>query len=194
MDRVHPDKTAFDAVYNKIILEEIKIYQQRFIGCIELIPNYKDEIWDRYAELNQFCKNNYMKCSYGKLDRHKVSASYLIAIASVKPMRFVKRSNDKRIPLAVNETLAITVGLSVLRAFIIDKINEDVNFTDEEKKKRVRLVDNGIKLPDSEDVGHGNYVSNFSSELYFNIRDGNISILSVAHELYLLELLTMHAG
>ena len=48
-------------------------------------------------------------------------------------------------------------------------------------------------MPDNSLVNHGQYLDNFASELYFSISEGNINILSVAHELYLLEVITRMA-
>lgn len=39
-------------------------------------------------------------------------------------------------------------------------------------------------------VNHGIYIQNYANELRFNVLEGNISILSLAHELYLLEVIT----
>ena len=48
--------------------------------------------------------------------------------------------------------------------------------------------DNGLLIPDS--VNHGDYMDNFASEINFAVSEGNIHILSIAHELYLLETIT----
>lgn len=66
---------------------------------------------------NVICKENYMKDSNGKIDRHKVAACYMIYIATVITMRFVKKIDDVEVFLAINETLSITIGLSLVRAF-----------------------------------------------------------------------------
>lgn len=57
----------------------------------------------------------------GKIDRHKVVACYMIAIASVKPMRFIKKHEEY---IAINESLAITVGFSMLRAFFLAMVDK----------------------------------------------------------------------
>lgn len=184
----HPDKNSFDKIWEKVISVEINNYKNRYFDLIYNIPNMKDEIWNTYKELNDFCKLNYMKDASSKIDRHKVCACYIIAISKVKPMRY-QYSSD--VNLGINEQLALTVGFSLLRAFIISSIEGNEKYSSDKKKELISKFDDGIKIPSSDSVYHGNYISNFVNELYFNIRDGNISILSVAHELYLLELLSL---
>lgn len=187
MNEKHPDRGSYLYICSELIEKEIKNYCNIYINSIELIPNWKEEVWEKYVQLNQHCKNNYMKEQNGKIDRHKVSACYIIAIASVKPMRFIKRQSTY---IAINESLAITVGFSILRAFFLATI-VDERKSCEEKNILVSKFDNGIKIPDISLVNHGRYLDNFASELYFAISEGNINILSVAHELYLLEVLTI---
>lgn len=185
MNERHPDRQSYLYICNELIEKEICNYCDVYKDSLELIPNWKEEIWDKYVQLNRYCKNNYMQDQRGKIDRHKVVACYMIAIASVKPMRFIKK-HEKYI--AVNESLAITVGLSMLRAFFLAMVDEKKS--GEERKILISKFDKGIKVPDNSLVNHGQYLDNFASELYFAISEGNINILSVAHELYLLEVIT----
>lgn len=185
MNERHPDRESYLYICNELIEKEICNYCDVYKDSLELIPNWKEEIWDKYVQLNRYCKNNYMQEAMGKIDRHKVVACYMIAIASVKPMRFIKK-HEKYI--AVNESLAITVGLSMLRAFFLAMVDEKKS--GEERKILISKFDKGIKVPDNSLVNHGQYLDNFASELYFAISEGNINILSVAHELYLLEVIT----
>lgn len=185
MNERHPDRESYLYICNELIEKEICNYCDVYKDSLELIPNWKEEIWDKYVQLNRYCKDNYMQEAMGKIDRHKVAACYIIAIASVKPMRFIKK-HEKYI--AVNESLAITVGLSMLRAFFLAMVDEKKS--GEERKILISKFDKGIKVPDNSLVNHGQYLDNFASELYFAISEGNINILSVAHELYLLEVIT----
>ena len=188
MNERHPDRESYLYICNELIEKEICNYCDVYKGSLELIPNWKEEIWDKYVQLNRYCKDNYMKEAMGKIDRHKVAACYIIAIASVKPMRFIKK-HEKYI--AVNESLAITVGFSILRAFFLAMVDEKKS--GEERKILTSKFNKGIKVPDNSLVNHGQYLDNFASELYFAISEGNINILSVAHELYLLEVITRMA-
>ena len=132
-----------------------------------------------------------MKNPNGKLDRHKVAACYIIAIATVKPMRLDFESEENgNFYFIANEHLAITIGLSLLRAFVITAIEKNENISNEEKNVLKKKFEKGVQLPSCENVNHGNYLENYASEIRFAINAGSISILSIAHELYLLEVLT----
>lgn len=190
MSEVHPDRESYEVIWNKVISKEIINYQTIYTNCIELIPNVKEEIWERYVSLNTYCKTNYMKAPDGKIDRHKVAACYMIAIAMLRPMRFVEKINDKEVPLAINEMLAITVGLSLVRAFAIAAIRDNDIIERKTADELVIKFENGIKIPDADLVNHGIYIDNFANELYYAVSEGKVCILSLAHELYLLEVIT----
>ncbi|MBR2408368.1 MAG: hypothetical protein IKB07_05370 [Lachnospiraceae bacterium] len=190
MSEMHPDRASYEVIWDKVISEEISNYQTVYTNCIELIPNIKEEIWEKYVSLNNHCKSNYMRASVVRLDRHKVAACYMIAIATLRPMRFTKKIDGRDIPLAINETLAITVGLSIVRAFAIAAIQENGDITQEDKDSLMKKFDDGIRVPDSVLVNHGAYIDNYANELFFTISEGSINVLSIAHELYLLEVIT----
>lgn len=189
MSETHPDRSSYETIWDKVIRPEIFNYQTRYTNCIELIPDLKEEIWKKYVSLNAYCRHNYMISSVEKLDRHKVAACYMVAIATLKPMRFVKKIDGEDIPLAINETLAITVALSIVRAYAMAAIMQHT------KDKAIQdtlaaKFDAGIKMPDGDLVNHGDYLDNYANELNFAISEGKICILSIAHELYLLEVIT----
>lgn len=190
MIEIHPDRDSYEMIWEKVISKEIGNYQSLYVNCIELIPNVKEEIWDKYVALNTYCKNNYMKSSEGKIDRHKVAACYMIAIAMLRPMRFVEKINNNEVSLAINETLAITVGLSLVRAFAIAAITENEKISKEEADTLVAKFEDGIKVPEGHLVNHGVYLDNYANEIYFVASEGKMCILSLAHELYLLEVIT----
>lgn len=191
MEEIHPDRNSYEIIWEKIISKELSNYQSLYANCIELIPNVKEEIWEKYTLLNNYCKSNYMVSYEGKIDRHKVAACYMIAIATLRPMRFVgKIDNSDDIHLAINETLAITVGLSLVRAFAIAAIRESKDINKQEADTLVFKFENGIKLPEGQLVNHGVYLDNYANEIYFATMEGKICILSLAHELYLLEVIT----
>lgn len=156
------------------------------------MPNAKEEIWNKYVSLNMHFKFNYMKSKEGKLDRHKVAACYLIAISSVKPMRFVGnvQENARSIYFVLNEMLVIIAALSLLRAFVIAAIHENVRLDEDRKKELVSKFEGGILLPTEDFVNHSEYINNFASEIHYTTAEGKINILSVFHELHLLEVIT----
>ena len=129
-----------------------------------------------------------------RIDRHKVAACYMIAIAYVSPMRFdtsIIQGSKKH--YIVNELLAITVGLSILRAFILAAIDAS-EIKNESKITLKNRIMSGLMTPDGKFVHHGEYALNYANELYYSVKDGKCCILSIAHELYLLELFSLYIG
>lgn len=187
-----PDKDSYNSIWEKLIDPEIRMYENTFYGLTQRIPFAQNAIWERYVEYNTYCKTNYMKNPHERIDRHKVAACYMLAIASVSPIRFDISSyelSDKH--SIANELLAITVGLSILRAFILNEIDESEE-TEETKRLLKKKVSLGIKTPDERYVRHGIYEVNYANELYYSLHEGNYNILSIAHELFLLELFTLY--
>lgn len=186
----NPDREAYEKLWESGIFEEIKKYKNKYPHCIEIIPDAKEEIWSSYVYFNTYVKTNYMKDKVILLDRHKVTACYMAAIATVRPMRFVGKIDGLSVPLAINEQLAITIAFSLLCSYIITKTKQDESLEDDKKKDIISKMNNGIYIPDNSMVWHGSYLDNYANELAYAVRDGKICILSLAHELHLLEVLT----
>lgn len=190
MNELHPDRTSYEKIWEVIISKEINNYKKAYINCIEIIPNAKEEIWKKYVYYNTYCKVNYMKSSREKIDRHKVAACYMAAIVMAAPVKFVQQIDGENVELALNETLAISVGLSLVRAFTMARINEDNGLDVRQKESLIKKFDDGMKTPENGFVNHGFYIDNFANELHFAVMEGKLSILSLAHELFLLEVIT----
>ena len=188
---IHPDKESFEAIWEKIISVYIDEFIQVYTPNIEMNRYAKEDIWDAYVKLNLLCKQRYMKDLVGKLDRHKVASCYILAVALSRPLRMKNDFDDKdQIHNISNELLAISVGFSVLCAYVESAIRSSKNMTEDEKKCLLNRFSNGIVFPDGVDVNHGNYIVNFANEIYYAVEDGNYNILSLSHELYLLEIYT----
>lgn len=186
-DSIFVDKNSYDKIWEIVISPTIKEYQSTFSEII-LANNAKEVIWEEYVRLNKYCKNHYMQDNAGKLDRHKVCACYMYAImqANVLDCRLAG-SDTERSYLALNENLAITVGMSVLTAFIKSSINNN-EMSQQEKAVLMSRIDSGIKFPE---CNHGNYRNNFVSELHYTHEERNYNILSLANTLFLLETHTL---
>ena len=192
-DNETPDKDSYVVIWEEIIDREIRAYENKFFGHTKRIPFAQNAIWEKYVEYNTHCKIHYMKNPNERIDRHKVAACYMLAIASVSPIRFdISSSNSSDKHSIVNELLAITVGLSILRAFILYEIDES-NKDEKAKKFLKERLSSGIKTPNEQYVHHGKYEVNFANELYYSLHEGKDNILSIAHELFLLELFTLYA-
>jgi len=185
---VFADKSSFYSVWSILIEPTIVDYSNRFAD-ICVAHNAQDAIWNKYLTFNRRCKENYMADSNGKLDRHKVCACYMYAIisANVLSCRLVGSDTEQKY-LSLNENLAITVGLSLLRAFIISSINSSNELTAEKKKELISRIEDGIPLPR---CNHGDYRKNFVSELHYTHEEGCYNMLSLANTLYLLEVFAL---
>lgn len=182
------DKGSYQHIWEQIIDPVIKDYQNRFAE-VDVAHNAQDVIWQEYVRLNCHCKEYYMRDVGGRLDRHKVCACYMYAIikASVLSCRLAEGNTEQRY-LALNENLAITVGLSLLRAFVISSIDNSKELSKEEKDFYQSRIDGGIVFPQ---CNHGVYRENFASELHYTNEERNYNVLSLANTLFLLETHTL---
>lgn len=192
MTENHPDERSYNKIWDVIINKEIENYQKRYMNRVDISTNAKQLIWEKYKYFNEYCKVNYMKSPTGKIDRHKVCACYMMAILHASPI--IERNStdltDDGINVSYNERLAITVAFSLLRAFTISAIKHKSSIAEDEKRELETKLNDGIWIPDDY-INHGDFFSNYSNELYFAMMNGNLNILSLAHELFLLEILTL---
>lgn len=162
----------YEVIWGKVIepsLKEIAQHSDNF----KIKDNAKELILEEYKRFNNHCKQTYMKNPSNKLDRHKVSACYILAIVKASPI--ITDSNNLLSDdefYTVNEEIALTVGLSILRAFCRN-----------DKRYPVSLPFD-FTYPEA---SHGDYRKNFVVELHFTKEEGNYNILSLSHTLYLLE-------
>ncbi|MDE6421663.1 MAG: hypothetical protein K2K87_14245 [Lachnospiraceae bacterium] len=187
-DGILMDKASYEQIWQLVIRPTMEDYIKSF-SEVMVAHNAQEVIWQEYEKFNRHCKMQYMADARGKLDRHKVCASYMFAIVKANVMSCrLADSDTEQSYLALNENLAITVGMSLLRAFILASIDSSEDLTEEEKKLYRTRVDNGIVFPE---CNHGVYRDNFVSELHFSNLEGNYNILSLANTLFLLETHTL---
>ena len=189
------DRNSYEKLWEIVIQPEIKTFSDDF-SCdasvfqelqlrLQVAPDAKELIWSRYCYYNRKCKTLYMKPPTGNeeflLDRHKVSACYMAAITSAQPMILSSLDNDEVSDYPISEFLSISTGLSLLCAFLK---NESI------PSEQLDHVRNGILYPPKDMVSHGEYLNNFARELHFAYLDGTLNVLSLAHELFLLEVIS----
>uniref|UniRef100_UPI004056699A hypothetical protein n=1 Tax=Acetatifactor sp. TaxID=1872090 RepID=UPI004056699A len=187
-DEIFMDKNSYQQIWDVVIKPTIQDYQNCF-GEITVVHNAKEAIWQEYVRFNSHCKTKYMEEVGGKIDRHKVCACYMYAIvkANVVGCRLADSDTESKY-LSLNEHLAITVGMSLLRAFVLSSIDSNEEMPDDEKKIYKSRIDGGIVFPE---CNHGIYRENFASELYYTNDERNYNILSLANTLFLLEIHTL---
>lgn len=184
------DKSSYHELWKRVIDPTIQDYANRFAGLC-CAPDAKEAIWKKYVFFNAHCKRRYMEDPAGKLDRHKVCACYMYAIISANVLSCkLADSDDEQKYLALNENLAITVGMSLLSAFILSAIDCSDQLSDAQRSRYRSRIANGIVFPK---CNHGTYRKNFVAELHYTHEENAYNVLSLANTLFLLEIHTIRA-
>lgn len=178
------DRNSYEKLWDNGIVPAINKYKSA-CPLLSIHPNAKELIWNNYYEFNEQCKKNYMINPEDKIDRHKVCACYIYAIVKSHVITVENITDNEDSFLLVNEFIAISIGLSLLRAFIILNAKTSNDITAEKKRSTISKVFNGIRIPE---CNHGEYLSNFATELYYTRQENTYNILSLAHTLFLLEI------
>lgn len=180
----------YDNIWSKLIEPTYWSFVTRDGGLV-LPRQSKDEIKVFYDELISYAKKHYMSAETKLLNRHKVAAAMMIAILKAKPIKkadplYFKENKDtgRLTPWPFNERLAITVGLSVLHSFIMERLSRAVSECDKETIEQEHLENvckqdeiifaDGIPI-DEEDQ------KNLVWELYQVRLDGAYNLLTLAH-------------
>lgn len=182
------DKNSYQKIWDVVINPTIQDYRNRYSEIV-VSHTAKETIWQEYVFFNRHTKLTYMQDAGGKIDRHKVCACYMYAIIKANILSCQLADSDtEQSYLALNENLAITVGMSVLRAFVLLSIKSNAELSQAVKENLVKRIDNGVVFPV---CNHGDYRSNFVSELHFTKMENSYNVLSLANTLFLLETHTL---
>lgn len=167
----------YDIGINPIIVE-----LQRKYSNVLVKKEAKEEIWLEYKFFNDLCKGH-MREHENLLDRHKVVACYMCAIekAGVLLQTDAFQIGDDSL-LLLNERLAMTFGMSLLRSLIVD-MAEKLKQKDI-KDKVLEAFDNDIAFPK---CTHGEHKDNILWQLFYTRKDNSYNVLLLAEMLYLLE-------
>ncbi len=182
------DYQAYLQYYKQLIQPVSKEYCES--GELICIDNARDEIWKAYVDFNGYCKKHYMTHPENLLDRHKVCACYICAILkadTLKNIELIKLSKGET-DLA-NEKLALCVGLSMLRAMIL---NEAYQLPDDPKEcpERKKLIDSfliGAGEFIFPETNHGTFKNNLLAQLYHTKKESLYNILAIAETMYCIE-------
>ncbi|MBQ7321390.1 MAG: hypothetical protein IJW99_04770 [Clostridia bacterium] len=183
---------TLDKIWNKIIIPTFN-EMNRTHGGLCCPSCGKESFKIHYDEQIRHAKELYMRDSSSPLNRHKVAAAIMIAILKTKPIKKVdmlyyqpdSKGNLKHWPF--NEALAISAALSVLRAFILGRVDYAFsgqlisrqifcNVIEEDKD----IFKNDIPISMTERM-------EWEWELYQVRQDGAYNLLSIAHILKLIE-------
>lgn len=189
---LEPSQLSYSRIWNQLIDKAIKDFTEKIKG-VQCRLDAEQLIWENYKALNYWCKIHYMKRSDEKIDRHKTCACYIYAILQADVLSCIYRDietgpNDCRRYQVLNEELAVTVGLSLLRRLIEFNVSKEYEDFPEIMEQYLPLIKDGILLPK---CNHGIYRNNLVSQLHFAKKEHNYDILGMANTLFLLEKYTL---
>lgn len=168
---------TFDIIWRDGILRKGKSIVDNNIGKVEFDEKSKDRILNEYNKLRDYCKVSYMRNPDGLLDRHKVCSCLIIAIVKATPLICVNNEGHSELKNIYNENLAMSVGLSLLREYIITAHSGDDQY--------LKIFENGFRYPETE--RDTRYQELLCLMLYYDIENNHYSILALANILFLIE-------
>lgn len=179
---------TYDKIWTDLIQPTFGTYENK-TGKLLCPVSGKEEIFTYYTELNAYAKAHYMAEGTSRLNRHKVCAGMMIAILKAKPIKkidpiYYQPDHDGKMTVwPYNESLAVTVGLSILRAFILKRQKDAFSgkavprkVFDGVCKEDAQIFANGIPITDKER-------KEWEWELYQIRQDGAYNLLTMAHVL-----------
>lgn len=150
-------RIKYGEIWTEVIEPAIKkIIKNKDIRLVYEMNFLKEKIYEDYEKIKSNV-HTYMADPQGKIDRHKIAASFILVLRNVRPFELVIKSAKDKLPVKfylVNELLALQTGLSIVYSFIMD--NSD--------KKTREIFEHGFKFPICE---HDNYFNYLLQELYY---------------------------
>lgn len=176
--------SEYKKIFGTVILPQMRYVSQQDSEVSFDENDSFQQVWNEYEKLRDHCKAKYMKPSIDRLDRHKVCSCLMLAILKVAPLHYPPKSEETEL-CVYNEQLAITTGLSLMRAFIVNGKDAEGKMKEKSVLKAEKVIfGDGFIFPET---FHGEYRNNFAIELYFTRQEGNLNILSLSNTLFLLE-------
>ena len=168
---------TFDIIWREGILKKGKRIVDGNVGKVEFDEKSKNRILNEYNKLRDYCKVSYMRDPDGLLDRHKVCACLIIAIIKASPLIDVNSEGLSELKTIYNENLAVSVGLTLLRQYIINAHSQDEQY--------IKIFEKGFRFPETE--RDTRYQELLCLMLYYDIENNHYSILGLANILFLIE-------
>lgn len=192
---VKRSRDTFDRVWSRIVLPRIESIcaEGPGVSC----PDYhraKARLWDAYTALNRHYSENYTISGDMLLDRHKVGASYSLAVIASAPLSVDERyrrmlreaetvgedPGQVSWTCIANGRLALEVGCSVVLAYTRTTIKA-LGRNDEHEL--IEKLGNEMVFPDQEEVAHENLQLDLSNYLCMcgNERNYDVPLLGVIY-------------
>jgi len=174
-------REMFDIFFGRIVTPIAEKLCEKNTG-IKYLPDTISGVYEEYTNQNLLLKDLYMdKGDNEVLDRHKVAACMIVSIIknrviTLKPNAYASCTLEE-MPRA-NEQLALSVGLSIIRGFILEdsfEKNDDV---------RHEYFDREFIFPS---VNHGDYESNLIRALFYSNIMNNLNVPFLSKVLFDIE-------
>lgn len=179
------EKKTYNIIWDKGISLKAKKYVREFPSLAQFNMGVRDVIFFEYDKLRQYTKIAYMKDKEGLLDRHKVCACLMIAIAKSEPILYKNNFCRKYEEMPFfNEKIAIEISLDVLRMYLTSKTEEN-NIEDNDFYKKISKEK--FATPKVNINYKATYKELLAIMLHYDVSNEQYSILSIANILYLIE-------
>lgn len=178
------DHEAYTEYYNKLIDPVMLEYCEN--DQLVRIDNAEKAIWEAYLEFNTHCKKHYMTHPDNLLDRHKVSACYICAVLKADTLKNIELIKLHKADSDLsNEKLALCVGLSILRAMILNEAHQLRDCDD--KTKLINSFEKGDGEFIFPNTNHGTFKNNLLAQLYHTKKEALYNVLAIAETMYCIE-------
>lgn len=162
----------FQTIWDEGIVPEAQNIVNINEGIVEFHQESKMQVFDRYNEINQRCKKDFMHDHTGLLDRHKVSAALILAICESRLLYNKQKKDSDGKEYVFNEVLALKIGLQVLKGYLN-------NSDDKENVHQFYFPATNNPKELYQDV--------FCRLLRFDLAYNQASVLAIANILYFIE-------
>jgi hypothetical protein len=132
----------------------------------------KPKMFHNYDTIRNSARTRYLQDHKGLLDRHKCAAAFMVAFLN---QVYLEEEN------IFKETVAIGIGLFILKLFINSQSDEN-----RDPAMAAYIETKGFKFPTC-GCDESVYRHNWALGLHYDYRDGKLSILSLANELFMIE-------
>ncbi len=169
-------KETFDALWNNGISIKAERIVDENKGNVVFDRESKERIFKEYNKLRDYTKISFMQNPDGLLDRHKVCACLIYAIIKSKPLVYDNNENGVGMQYVFNESLAITIGLSLLYNYIVSSGSENAQW-----------LKSGFVFPKTDENRQASYESLLCLMLFYDVKNKQYSILALANILFMIE-------
>jgi hypothetical protein len=170
---------ASEITYDRLFTDIVEAVKKGIAdeSVSKLVERSRTAIRNDYSGINRLVKTVYMADPDGFLDRHKCGACFMVAF-----MRSLIIQSDQKKYEEYREKLAIIAGLTVMGTFIMGDSGNHNNAG----IIAFLTLNKGFVFPDLL-CDTEPYDRNWAFELRMDYYGGRLSVLSLAHELFLLE-------